>query len=601
MSYTPDGLLNVALMRRLAGEQFYARGEECFADGRVRGLHASPERATGRVEGSRAYRVKLWRSRGEFQFSCTCVAGQDRAFCQHCVAVGLAWLAAPGATAAEAVATEPARPGRTPEEKAARENIAAHLQTIPRERLCDLLLEATDYDDILRRRLLLEAAGVSRPERSRRPRSAPDLDTYRRLLREAIATADYVDYDAMPDYAQGVQEAIAPLAELLRLGHAAAVMELAEHALVELDKVSDLLDGSDGSLNAVYDDLQRDHLAACRAAQPPVEPLAARLLEYEIDGGLGVFNNALKTYADVLGPEGTRHWRRRLTEEWERLPIAPAGPGAALDHRRFQLRALMERLAASEGDAQALLDIRERDLSSAHDYLSLAQLLAAHGRDELAISRAEEGLDRFATAGDDTAGLRDFLIAACERAGRHARARDLIWEEFSRTGDPTDYRRLRAHLLHHEPAAWPAWRERALGRLRERLAREKAAANHQVRFHLPDGSVLVEILLEECRDEDAWSEALARGCRADLWLGLAARREEAHPADALDVYQARLAPTIATGGANAYREAVDLLGRIRALYERLGRSGDFTAYRDELRAVHRQRRGFIKLLDADDR
>ena len=55
MSYTPEGFLDAALLRRLAGEQPFTRGEECFAEGRVRQLHASADRvvllADGRVAG----------------------------------------------------------------------------------------------------------------------------------------------------------------------------------------------------------------------------------------------------------------------------------------------------------------------------------------------------------------------------------------------------------------------------------------------------------------------------------------------------------------------------------------------------------------------
>lgn len=597
MSNHPDGLLDVALLRRLAGEQPFARGEACFADGCVRQFQAAADRASGRVEGTRAYRVKLWRSRGEFQFSCTCAMGQEQTFCEHGVAVGLAWLAAAGEPAP--APTEGTRGTRTPEEEEARAKIAHHLFQVPRERLFALILEATDYDDILRRRLLLEAAGVARAERTRRAVPAPDLEAYRRLLREAIATADYVDYDAMPDYVQGVQEAIAPLGDLLRDGHAAAVVELTEHALVELDKVSDLIDGSDGSLNAVYDDLQRYHLEGCEVARPPARPLAERLLGYEVEGGMGVFNNAINTYADVLGPDGARHWRQRLVEAWSRLPPAhAAGPRDDIDHRRFQLRALMERLAASEQDDDLLLAIRERDLASAFDYLSLAELHAARGQDEAALTRAEEGLRLFATS-EDAAGLRDFLVAACERTGRHERVRELLWEELARTGDPAAYRRLREQCLRGEPGLWPAWRSRALDDLRERLLREKTATNHRVRSHPPDGSVLVEILLDEDQDEPAWHEAVAHGCRADLWIRLAVRRETSHPADALGVYQARLEPTIAAGGTTAYREAIGLLDKIRTLLDGLGRGGDYASYRDEVRAAHRGRRGFLKLLDAD--
>ena len=606
MSHSPEGLLDVPLLLQLAGDKIFAQGERYFSEGRVRQLHASADRVTGRVEGTRSYRVKLWKARGEFQFSCGCPAGVDHVFCQHCVAAGLAWIAAPGGGAPPDSAEPKNSPAGRPADAAqTREKLAVHLQTLGRERLVKLVLEASDYDDILRRRLLLEAAGVSRGSSSRAAAHAsppPDLDAYIRLLREAIETPDYVDYDAMPDYALGVQEAIAPLGGLLRDGYAPAVVELAEYALVELDKISDLLDGSDGSLNPVYDDLQRFHLEACRTAQPDPVQLAERLLRYEVEGGLGVFNNAVNAYADVLGERGAKAWRKRLAEEWSQLPAASTTGGhpGAIDHRRFQLRVLMERCAESTGDTAALVAIRERDLSSAHDYLSLAQSHAAHGQHEQAISRAEEGLRAFAME-DDAAGLRDFLIPAYERAGKTSEARALIWQAFLRVGDEAGYRRLREHFRRAAPDDWPIWRERAQTHLRAQVARETEAATRQGRSHRPDHSTLVEILLEEHRYDSAWREALAGGCRVDLWLQLAARREKKHPADALGVYQARLEPTIAGGGSAAYRDAIELLDKIRALLGRLGRGEDFAAYRAEIRAAHRQKRGFMKLLDAAER
>ena len=360
-----------------------------------------------------------------------------------------------------------------------------------------------------------------------------------------------MDYDAIPDYAQGVQEAIAPLRGLLGAGHAGAVVELAEYALIELDKVSHMLDGGDGSLHPIYDDLQRFHLARLPAARAAGELRAADKRE-------------------------------------------------AIDHRRFQLQALMETLAESEGDTDLLVAVKERDLSSAHDYLSLAELHAAHGKDRDAINRAEEGLRLFGAEGD-TAGLRDFLISAYERTGQAPRARELAWQAFLDTGDAPGYRRLREHFRLTAADDWPAWRERALTHLRGRVDSEVTAARDRHPSHPPDGSVLVEILLEEHRHEAAWREALAHGCRVDLWLRLAAKREKKNPADALGVYQARLHPTIAAGGPTAYREAIALLDKIRVLLDRLGRSGDFAPYRDEVRAAHRQKRGFLKLLDASGR
>ena len=609
-SPSPEGLLNRPLLRRLAGDKFFASGEECFVNGRVRSLHVTGDRVTARVTGSRAYRVDLWRGRGELRYSCNCAVGREETFCKHCVAVGLAWLAGPDGMLPPTPSREDSatREASTAEKDFAREQLQRHLRVLDKERLIGLLLEATDYDDILRRRLLLESIGVSRTDDPRRhtvaSASAPDFEAYRELLREAIACSGYVDYDAMPEYAQGIEEAIFPFGELLRTGHAAVVIDLAEFALIELDKANEMVDGGDGALNAVYDDLQHYHLEACRAAQPDPEELAGRLLEYELEGGLAVFNNAVKTYAEVLGVRGTAAWRHRLEREWSKLPRLvqrssdqTATTRQPIDHRRFQLQALMERLAESTGDFATLAAVKQRDLSSAHDFLSLAELYLAARQPEQALAWAERGLRAFPGL-PDRVGLRDFVASGYHRQGRHEDAVGLVWEEFEVFSDLDHYRKLQAHAQQGDPSDWLDWRERALTHLRGRRTHGTGHNRASASAASADSSALVEILLSDGAEDVAWTEACAAGCRPDLWMQLAGRREQSHPEDALHVYQQRLGPIVARGGQHSYREALELLTQIRALFIRLGRAAEFDTYRAELRAAHRHKRQFVKLLDS---
>ena len=586
-----EDFLTRPLLRQLAGEKVYAEGETCVGEGHVTQVQFGVDRVTARVAGTRVHRVKIWRARGELHFSCSCPAGREHTVCQHGVAVGLTWIQ----SAERGTAAEPGDTRDTP----TREKLARHLRGLDRERLVSLLLEATDYDDILRRRLTMEIIGVA-GARTGEPR--PDFAAYRQILRDAINAPDYVDYDAMPDYVHGLAEALHPLGELLRAGHAATVVDLVELALVELDRAVEMLDASDGSLNAVYDDLQLLHLQACRAARPDPAQLAARLLHFELEGGLGVFNNAAKTYAEILGPAGLAAWRTLLMGEWSNLPAlspAPSGRRSAppsLDHRRFQVQALMETLAVAEGDFETLSAIKQRDLSSPHDFLSLAEWHQTAGRDDEAITWGVRGLQAFPDP-DDHAGLRDFLVAAYHRAGRHDEAAALAWEPFARSQSLERYRQLK-HFTRDASGGWPAWRERALQWTRRQL--EQARHLHQQRGwpDAPDHSLLVDFLLDDDLDEDAWREAKSGGCRPELWLRLAERRERTHPADALEIYQTRLGPMIAQGGPRAYKEAIALLTRISALLEDLGRIAEYHVYRAEVRATHRQKRSFVKLLDA---
>ncbi len=588
-SPSPEDLLNRPLLRQLAGDTSFARGEEYFTNGRVRQLHVAGDRVTARVSGSRTYRVKLWRGRGKLHFSCNCAAGREETFCKHCVAVGLAWLAGPdGQPVAPSDAAQ--RGAEDARRQSSREQLQRHLRVLDKVRLISLVLEATDYDDILRRRLLLETIGVLRPANSRRnsiPSPAPDLDAYRQILRESIECAEYVDYDAMPDYAQGIEEAIYPLGELLASGHAAAVIELAEFALIELDKANEMIDGGDGSLNPVYDDLQHYHLEACRAASPDPAKLASRLLNYELEGGFGVFNNAAKTYADVLGTRGLAAWRNELVREWTRLPelVAnqPATPPQPINHRRFQIQALMERLAEAGGDLVTQAAIKQRDLSSAHDFLSLAELFQAAGQADQALVWAERGLRTFPEL-PDRVGLRDFVAAAYHRQGRHGEAVNLVWDEFARFSDLEHYGKLHGHVRQGTDTDWPRWRDRAVAHLRA----------HR------DQNTLVDILLADGDPDAAWTEANAGDCSPELWLRLARHREKAHPADALHVYQEQIGVMLARGGQPAYEEAAGLFKRIGLLSERLGRGDEFARYRAEVRADHRTKRQFLRLLDAAD-
>lgn len=605
-SPSSENFLDRSLLQQLAGPKAFARGESYFAENRVRQLQASMDRATAKVSGSRTYRVKLWQQRGQLHHACTCAAGREEAFCKHCAAVGLAWLAAlqdhasDGGTQHHGTGQPQPRPADA-EAGISREQLRDYLRGLDKDRLVSLTLEATDYDDILHRRILLELIGVApagggkRKDANPAPapaRTPPDLELYKHLLHEAIECADYVDSNAMGDYAQGVEEAIQPLGDLLKNGHAAAVVELAEFALLELDRSSEMIDTGDGALNAIYDDLQQYHLEACRVAKPDPEALAARLLTYELEGGLGVFNNAINTYAEALGPMGVAAWRRLLIQEWSRLPVVGAGTGgghameeaqSSIDYRRFQLNALMERVARSAGDTDALIAVKQRDLTSAHDFLALADLHLSAGRPEEAVQWAERGVAAFPGAAAGS-GLNDLLVSIYARLGRHEEALQLLWKEFAQRKNLDEFHQLKEYFSRQRAEDWPEWRRRAVD-----LLHAAAPAG--------DRSLLVEVLLEEGLDEEAWNEAKTGGCRPDLLLDVAGRRERTHPAEALRVYQDQLGPIIARGDQHAYKEAISLLTRIGDLLDRLGRGDDFGTYRAEVRAANRQKRSFLKLLD----
>ena len=610
MAAAPDQFLNRALLRHLAGEQLFASGEQCYALGRVRQIRAAKEKVSARVAGNPTRRVKLWRRSGKLFFQCDCEAGRAEQFCKHCVAVGLAWLSQSEGPTSTTVAESRADASADKKDAATRENerrrLASHLKTLDANRLAKLVLEATDYDEILRRRLLLETIGVVRT-RAARPRSGrnetePDFAAYQQILQEAIRPNGYVDFHAMADFVQGIEEAIAPLNELLRDGWHDAVVGLTEFALVELDAASDRVDTGDGMLNRVYDELQRLHLDACRAGPPRSMELASRLLHYELEGGLGIFNNAFRTYEEVLGPVGQAVWRTLLIDEWQQT----IGNGAdiktdesgrpAMDHRLFQVQMLMERMARDSGDIEALIALKKADLQGVHDYVALAELLAGAGRLGEAIACAEEARQQFPNSPEKLV-WRGFLVTAYAQAGRADDAISLAWDQFREACELEAWRELKALVMRHEPTAWPEWSERALDQVRKQLGPTQQRNADAAESLGTDQSRVVELLIEENLYDNAWLTASAGGCREDLWLRLGMLREREHPDEALTIYQRHINRLLSGRTLGNYHEALALLDRMRSLSAEHQRGAAFDKYRAALRSAHRQKRSFIRLLD----
>jgi uncharacterized Zn finger protein len=194
--------------------------------------------------------------------------------------------------------------------------------------------------------------------------------------------------------------------------------------------------------------------------------------------------------------------------------------------------------------------------------------------------------------------LRSFVADEYHRRKRHEEAMALMWVEFRDRPGLETYKVLKSHA--DRAGRWDLWREKALAHLRETI--EKGKRKHPNSpwgwpAFMTDHSELVRIFLWEKDVEAAWREANAGGCAAQLWLDLAGKREKDFPEDALRIYQQRIAPIVNVKNDQAYREGVALLRKVRALMVRLGREASFGRYLDEVRAEHKPKRNFMKLLD----
>lgn len=557
-------VLSRGALVELAGERYFERGEEYHRDGLARIFAEHDEIVAARVIGTYEYRVKLRAEGDELLYSCTCPLGVDGEFCKHCVAAGLAWL----------------ERARGPVDAAGPANVTmdevrAYLERQDEDALVKIILDRAAEDELLRERLLLRVAS-----------ERPDLAAFRHVIEDALNPGGLLDHGSGWEYAQRVEGVLGAISGLLDRGFTDEAIGLTEYALGVAEGAMDYDSG--GHVSGVARDLEELHLAACVRAKPEPEALARRLFEWEMSSPYDFFFEASETYAGVLGERGLAEYRRLAGEEWSR--VSGLGPGERDPEgygRRSRIAHVMQGLARRSDDVDELVAVKSRDLSRDHAYLEIAELYRQAGRHEEALEWAERGVREFP---DPDPRLRELLAEEYRRRGRPEDAMEVMWEEFATRPHLENYRKLKYFTDRLQD--WMMWRGKALDRVRE-----QTSALKESRWFPVDHSTLVGILLWERRYDEAWREAVEGGCSPGLWLKLAAAREADHPEEALCVYRDRIEALVDQKNKASYREARDLVLKVRDVMSRTGRETEFAAYLGSVRAAHRRKRNLMALLE----
>jgi uncharacterized Zn finger protein len=377
------------------------------------------------------------------------------------------------------------------------------------------------------------------------------------------------------------------LGELCDAGQPDAAAVLAEHAHRRADQAIGYVDDSDGWLTVVSERLAELHLRACTAGDPDPVELAGRLVDLELTSEPDGFHRAAATYAGVLGSEGLAEYRRRLEPGWQQLQSRTEGWSS----QRFTLREAMVGVALASGDADGLIEVYRNDLTTPGVYLEIARALVAEGREDEAQAWARGGLQAFADRSWQTPPLREFLARLLRDRGESAAAVELFREAFHQAPSLAAYRRVLDEA--GEDAA--TVKTRALETLTQRVEKRPQGDTGHADAGL--SGVLVEILAYEGDTERAWQVATDHGCDRQMWLTLARAREHTHPLEAIGAYEPEAFAQIETTKNQAYRQAVDLLTRIRRLARQAGQPERFEDILRRVRDEHGRKRNMMKLID----
>ncbi|MBI2778939.1 MAG: SWIM zinc finger family protein [Gammaproteobacteria bacterium] len=573
-----NNLISRATLEDLAGSTAFQRGEEYFSVGAVERLRATDGKITARVEGTETYQVELRDDDGDLAYDCTCPRAADGYFCKHCVAVGLAWMAENSATPKSGAASSKKK-RRDPWR-----DIKGYLTAQPPEALVELLLDVAQRDDRLYQSLLLKT------ERSGRGGNV--AKAYQRAIDDATRIHRFVDWREVGTFAGIIDQVADSLAELLKPGTAAMLVELAEYAIERIENALEQVDDSNGEIGDIVYRLGELHLKACTMAQPEPAGLAERLFRFETTLPFGLCSFDATTYRDALGLAGLRRYRELAEAEWRKLK--PRDVKDSYDTHRATITRIMERLAEASGDVEELVAIKSQDLSSGYRYLDIAEIWTKAKQSDKALEWAERGLKAFPERPDNR--LRDFLVAAYLARKRNDEALQLTWIQFEERSSLEHYKKL--HDVADKLGLWPEQRDRALARVAEVIAREaNTTSRWKPKPSTPNYSLRVEIALWEQDFDAAWTAAHEGACDRGLLVTLAGKLEVPRPGDAMSLYR-RVVPLIVEQTNNAaYDEAIKLIRKVGELMKAQNQSRQFGDYLAELRVQFKPKRNFIKLLD----
>lgn len=549
---------DVETLQKLAGANAFARGEAYCRKSQVMLLSVEPGRVLAHVAGSDDYRTELTGYGQHIDGTCTCPAYGRGTFCKHMVAVALAVNA--GSNQAEAA------------EDSLLARIRRHLEAKDGKALVDIIIGLAERDTGLLRKLEIAAAASDLDDKTAETR-------LRQMIDKAIGSSRNIDYYDIRDWADGVAEALDAVAELVPAGRPELAFRLADRALGKLEQALDRLDDSDGDCSRLLQQAQNIHLTAARLAPPEPLALARDLFAREIGSTFGSFDGVLAEYADVLGDVGLAEYRRLASEAWQdtaaRAGRAPQSFGLGKDRT---LRNILDFFAERDGDVDARVALRSRNLTSPWSYLELAQFCLAHGREDQALRRAEEGLWMFEDNGPDEQLLL-FVAGLLIKAGRTADAEARLWPAFDRAPSLALLGELRK-------LGGPAARDRALDLLETSLHR-RAAAKWYSR-----ADFLVAVLIEEKLFERAWAIVRQHEVSIGTRDQLARQSEATYPGEALAVYAKRVDQFAATGGDHAYDQAAQLVARMAKLQDAAAQA----EYVEALKLRYARKRNFIKRL-----
>ncbi len=568
-------------LREIAGEKVFARGTAYHKDGAVEITALEESRVRARILGTHIYEAELRKlPGGEIDGRCSCPAARDYGFCKHLVATGLA--------------VNDLKPDAAQPVKSRMALIRDYLHGLEKDTLVTLVMNQAENDPAILKGLEL---GI----KAAQGKTEDAVAEGKKVIMRATTVRGFVDYDRAPAWSRRLSETLEQIVPLIGGGAPDAALDLLDHFFDRMETALENIDDSDGLAGDVCYKAAAMYRQACRTAKLAPEDLARRLFRRETESGWDFFSGVCAEYRDILGPEGLAAYRRLAEEAWKTLPTANPNRAQRDEYatRRYAVKSILDALAEGDGDLDARISLRAKDLSSSGHYLELAKLCLDHGRTDEALKWAEEGLWQFKDDKWPDERLKQFTFDLYMQRGEKIKARDLIWEAFRQRPDMDKYAAIKS--LSKDLA------EQAIAFLKVQAVAEKKKAGKKREFESyvfhhsvvgymerrPAAAVLLTmIFLFEKRLAEAWEITDIHSAPDDLLERLAVASEKIHPGEATSSYETLVERFVAKGNTPSYEHATKLIDRLAKLRD----ADEQEAYVSGLAEKYKAKRNFMKLL-----
>jgi hypothetical protein len=420
------------------------------------------------------------------------------------------------------------------------------------EEMREVVLAATDRHGDVAAAVRLVAA-----------RADGDLRQLRAEVDRTLRTRRFLHYAESSGWAQAAAPLVGELRDTVKTSPSAELVALLQRAVGHVVKVILNADDSDGRIGDLARELLDLHAEACDAGLADPVKLASWMIRFRYNDQ-DFFEVDPVRYAAALGERGVAAYRREVAER--------GGSSFAAAYAR-------ERLAILDGDVAEVVRLMGGDLSSAYQFVRVAEAMEELGRDDDVVAWAARGIEE--TSGWQTAQLYDLACGVHTRRAAPLEVLRLRADQHQRMHSLATYGGLRAAA--DAVGVWSDVRDAARATL----------AQH-------DLGGLVDALLEDGDADLAWQVMIEHA----EWdpgphrrLRLAQERERTHPAEAVAVYWRIVDDTLLTTGRRAYITAVSVLGQARKAADAAGDRAAFDERLGRLRDQQRRRPTMITMLD----